>query len=196
MDAVVAVRAKTANLIVLVRPAELEGEKVFADHGVSGTATTRPGLDRALKALKPGDTLVVWKPSRPVALSPGANRRRAGRARRQHRKRRRPFGAAHDEFERSLTVERTRAGLMAAKRRGQKLGRKPSLAPAQVTRARNLIGCGESPQSVAVALRIGRTTLWRALKTEVRCSQEPVAIRSGAVTLHPAEASDLVRRRS
>ena len=36
-------------------------EKVFADHGVSGTATTRPGLARALKALKPGDTLVVWK---------------------------------------------------------------------------------------------------------------------------------------
>lgn len=34
---------------------------MFADHGVSGTATTRPGLVRALKALKPGDTFVVWR---------------------------------------------------------------------------------------------------------------------------------------
>jgi hypothetical protein len=35
--------------------------KVFTDRGVSGTMTSRPGLDRALRALKPGDTLIVWK---------------------------------------------------------------------------------------------------------------------------------------
>lgn len=47
--------------------------------------------------------------------------------------------AALAEFERSLIVERTRAGLKAAKRRGVKLGRKPSLTAAQVARARHLI---------------------------------------------------------
>src|SRR4051812_32093091 len=36
-------------------------EKIFADEGVSGTITARRGLDRALAALAPGDTLVVWK---------------------------------------------------------------------------------------------------------------------------------------
>jgi DNA invertase Pin-like site-specific DNA recombinase len=68
------------------------------------------------------------------------------------------------EFERALIVERTRAGLRAAKRRGVKLGRKPSLTPGQVTHARRLIDGGESPRTVATTLRVGRTTLWRALK--------------------------------
>jgi DNA invertase Pin-like site-specific DNA recombinase len=35
--------------------------KIYTDHGVSGTLAKRPQLDRCLKALKPGDTLVVWK---------------------------------------------------------------------------------------------------------------------------------------
>jgi DNA invertase Pin-like site-specific DNA recombinase len=39
------------------------------------------------------------------------------------------------ELERSLTIERTRAGVTAAKKRGAKFGRKPKLAP-QAHRAR------------------------------------------------------------
>ena len=34
-------------------------ERTFHDKGVSGTTKTRPGLDRALKALRPGDVLAV-----------------------------------------------------------------------------------------------------------------------------------------
>ena len=68
------------------------------------------------------------------------------------------------EFERSLIVKRTRAGLKAGKRRGMKLGRKPVLTAAQVAHARRLIDDGESPRTVASILRVGRTTLWRALK--------------------------------
>lgn len=70
------------------------------------------------------------------------------------------------EFERSPIVERTRAGLTAAKRRGVRLGRKPVLTPAQVVHARCLIDGGESPRTVARTLRVGRTTLWRALKAD------------------------------
>ena len=36
-------------------------ERVFTDHGISARVTDRPGLDRTLTALKPGDTLIVWK---------------------------------------------------------------------------------------------------------------------------------------
>jgi DNA invertase Pin-like site-specific DNA recombinase len=61
-------------------------------------------------------------------------------------------------------AEFTRVGLMAAKRRGLKLGRKPSLTPARVTRARSLTESGESPRAVATTLRVGRTTLWRPLR--------------------------------
>src|SRR5208337_2444250 len=36
-------------------------ERIFTDKGISGRAADRPGLDRALNALKPDDTLIVWK---------------------------------------------------------------------------------------------------------------------------------------
>jgi hypothetical protein len=51
-----------------------------------------------------------------------------------------------------------------AKRRGVKLGRKPILTPARIAHARRLTDGGESPRTVASTLRVGRTTLWRALK--------------------------------
>ena len=34
---------------------------VFKDEGLSGATTKRPALIRCLKALRPGDTLIVWK---------------------------------------------------------------------------------------------------------------------------------------
>ena len=36
-------------------------ERIFQDNGVSGSSVSRPQLDKALKALQPGDTLVVWR---------------------------------------------------------------------------------------------------------------------------------------
>jgi len=34
---------------------------IFTDDGLSGATTKRPALTRCLKALRPGDTLIVWK---------------------------------------------------------------------------------------------------------------------------------------
>src|SRR5271165_5700344 len=36
-------------------------KQVFKDEGISGATTKRPALLRCLKALQPGDTLIVWK---------------------------------------------------------------------------------------------------------------------------------------
>lgn len=36
-------------------------ERIYADRGVSGRQTSRPEFDRMLDALRPGDTVVVWK---------------------------------------------------------------------------------------------------------------------------------------
>lgn len=36
-------------------------EKIFTDHGVSGTKSSRPELDKMLGQLRPGDEVVVWK---------------------------------------------------------------------------------------------------------------------------------------
>ena len=35
--------------------------RIYADDGMSGTTIKRPQLTRALKALRAGDTLVVWR---------------------------------------------------------------------------------------------------------------------------------------
>ena len=34
---------------------------IFKDEGISGATVKRPALSRCLKALRPGDTLIVWK---------------------------------------------------------------------------------------------------------------------------------------
>jgi DNA invertase Pin-like site-specific DNA recombinase len=37
-------------------------ERIYTDHGLTGTNRARPGLDQALAAVRAGDTLVVPKP--------------------------------------------------------------------------------------------------------------------------------------
>jgi hypothetical protein len=54
------------------------------------------------------------------------------------------------------------------------LGRRRSLAAAQVYHARALIECGESPRAVVRTMRVGKSTLYRALKaTEGRSGPAP-----------------------
>jgi DNA invertase Pin-like site-specific DNA recombinase len=151
-------------------------EHIFSDESLSGTA--RPGLDRALAALSLGDTLIVWKIDRVGrslahlvqliadlgakgiafrSLSDPIDTGGAGG---------RPvlqMMSALAEFDRSLIVERAQAGMLAARRRGQKLGRKPSVTPEQIAMARRMIDNGESPRVVARSLKIGKSTLYRHL---------------------------------
>jgi DNA invertase Pin-like site-specific DNA recombinase len=152
--------------------------RVFHDRGVSGIAQRRPGLEEALSALHKGDTLVVWKLDRLGRSLPhlidiirqlgerGCNFQSttegmdtstsAGRL---------LFNIVGSlaEFERSLIVERTKAGLAAARNRGQALGRKPALTPTQLAAARALIANGDSTTGAARALKVGRSTLYRSL---------------------------------
>jgi len=71
------------------------------------------------------------------------------------------------QFERDVLRERTVAGMRAAKRRGERLGRRPALSPAQVREARAMLKRGENPTHVARVLRCGRSTLYRALQQGV-----------------------------
>jgi DNA invertase Pin-like site-specific DNA recombinase len=63
--------------------------------------------------------------------------------------------------------ERTRAGLVAARKRGQKLGRPKSLTPGQVEMARTLMA-NPSLSVIQVAQQLGvhRATLYRYLKSQ------------------------------
>src|ERR1035441_331908 len=155
-------------------------KRIFKDEGISGATTKRPALLRCLKTLKHGDSLTVWKLD-PLGRSlrdlitmlddlkqRGVKFRSiteaidtqtpAGRAMWQ-------MVGLMAEFEYSLISERTKAGIVAARARGVKFGRKPKLTPQQITHARKLIDAGERREDVAALLNVDRTTLYRALAT-------------------------------
>ena len=70
------------------------------------------------------------------------------------------------ELERSLVVERTRAGVKAAQRRGVKIGRKTKLTPDRMAHARKMIERGTTATDAAKIIGIGRATFYRALQRE------------------------------
>jgi DNA invertase Pin-like site-specific DNA recombinase len=150
---------------------------VFEDQ-VSEMALRRPGLDRALTQLGAGDTLTVWRLDRLGrslphlietirvigekdagfrSLTESIDTTTAGGRLYFH------MMGALAEFERALIIERTRAGMKAAKARGVEVGRKRVLPAAQINYARLLVEGGESPSAVARSMKVGRSTLYRAL---------------------------------
>jgi DNA invertase Pin-like site-specific DNA recombinase len=153
-------------------------QHIFTDTA-SGAINKRPELTHCLASLRAGDVLIVWKLDRLgrslshlvavlselqgrevafLSLTEAINNENAAGRLLGH------MLAALAEFERSLIVERTQAGLKVAKRRGTKLGRRPSLSDNQLHHARELLGKGESPASVAKLLNICRATLYNHLK--------------------------------
>ena len=155
-------------------------DKIVTDKGVSGNSSKRDGLDRAIKQIQKGDVLVVWKLDRLgrslsfliefieglrnkgagfQSLSDGINTTTAGGKLVFH------IMGALAEFERSLIIERTKAGLAAAKRRGKYPGRPKLLTPQQIKHARKMLDRGEETTgSIAALFGVDRTTIWRALQ--------------------------------
>jgi DNA invertase Pin-like site-specific DNA recombinase len=153
-------------------------QHIFTDTA-SGAINKRPELTRCLESLRTGDVLIVWKLDRMgrslshlvallselqgrgvafLSLTEAIDTESAAGRLLGH------MLAALAEFERSLIVERTQAGLKAARKRGVKLGRKPSLSENQLRHARELLDKGESPADVSKLLNICRATLYNSLK--------------------------------
>src|ERR1700692_4585129 len=66
------------------------------------------------------------------------------------------------DFERSLIVERTSAGRIAAKARGVRFGPRPALGAEQIAHARQLIRqAGKTVAEAARLLGVHRSTLYR-----------------------------------
>lgn len=150
-------------------------ELIFEDK-ISGKTSDRPGLKKLLKALSPGDTLIVWKLDRL-----GRSMRHLVTLIEELRQRGINFRSLTDsidtstpmgrfffhvmgalaEMERELIVERTRAGLDAARAQGRVGGRRPKLTAEQWAQAGRLIAAGETRQRVALIYDVGVSTLYR-----------------------------------
>lgn len=126
--------------------------RIFSDR-ISGTARHRPGLDRMLDQLRPGDVVVVTKYDRLARslkdlldIVDAVQARGAGfRSLAEDIDTTTPAGrlvfhvfASIAQFERERISERTREGLEAARRRGRVGGRPPALSPAQKDEVRRM----------------------------------------------------------
>jgi len=153
-------------------------ERVYQDRGVSGAVTKRPQLDRCLKSLRTGDVLVVWKLDRLgrslshlLELAEQLGARGVGFCSLSEAiDTTTPQGTlvfhlmgALAQFERSLIAERTAAGRAAAKRRGVRFGRRPSLNDQQRAHLARLAGEGVSVPEIASLLGVSRATAYRVL---------------------------------
>ena len=74
--------------------------------------------------------------------------------------------AAVAEFERDLIVERTLDGLAAARAKGNLGGRKPTVTQDVLDIALARIARGQGVGAIARELKVGRSTLYRALQDD------------------------------
>jgi DNA invertase Pin-like site-specific DNA recombinase len=149
-------------------------DEVFVDQA-SGTRTDRPELEKMLRQLRQGDTLVVWRLDRLGRSLPHLIDTVTGLGERGVGFRslteaidtttaggRLLFGimASIAAFERDLIRERTMAGLQAARDRGRVGGRPAKITPEKLEWARSMLADGSSKTAVAKALGVSRPTLY------------------------------------
>jgi len=149
-------------------------DQIFREK-ITGKLRERPELSQCLRMLRAGDTLVVWKLDRLArslkdlveivqdlndreigfkSLTEAIDTTSSGGRLVFH-----IFGAL-SEFEHSLIRERTIAGLEAARARGRKGGRKPSMSDPDIRKAAAmLLDSNITKKEVAKHFRVSRTTL-------------------------------------
>ncbi|MCP2286982.1 Site-specific DNA recombinase [Promicromonospora umidemergens] len=152
-------------------------DRIYVDHGLTGTNRARPGLREALAACHAGDTLVVTKLARSLTdardiveeLTAAEVKPNIG-------------GSVHDptdpvgqllfnvlamiaEFESDLIRLRTREGMKVAKAKGRLRGKQLKLKPAQEAHLVELWRGGKHTSAeLADLFNVGRSTVYRAVK--------------------------------
>lgn len=149
-------------------------EKIFADK--ISAAKERPQLDEALKFIREGDTLIVWRLDRLgrslkdlvsivgnleerkinfVSLTESIDTTTATGKLIFH------IFASFAEFERNLIRERTKAGLTAAKERGRTGGRKPALNAEKQQMVEKLLRDSNDYAAIARTVGVSERTIRR-----------------------------------
>ncbi|EYR81960.1 recombinase family protein [Shinella sp. DD12] len=156
--------------------------EIFTDHGLSGADFQRPGLLCALRKIKRGDMLVVWRLDRLGrslvdliqtvnglskrgcdfrSLTESIDTSSSGGRLVFH------MMAAMAEFERAIIGERTKAGMEAARARGSRLGRRRSMTGKEICEAWRAIEVDQlSVAEVAARYHVHPKTLSRLFREE------------------------------
>jgi DNA invertase Pin-like site-specific DNA recombinase len=155
-------------------------ERIFSEKRSAKSVDSRPEFKRLMKALNPGDTVVVTRLDRLA---------RSGRD---------LLNIIHDleeagcgftslaeawcdttspagkllvtimggmaEFERSLIMARTEAGIAKARSQGKKFGRPSALDVGQKRKIAERYAAGETMEALAAEYEVGVASIWRALQ--------------------------------
>ena len=186
--------------------AGVDTQHLYED-AASGKRDDRPGLAACLKALREGDTLIVWKLDRlgrdlrhlvntvhdltargigfKVLTGHGASIDTTSAGGKL------VFGifASLAEFERELIIERTKAGMAAARARGRNGGRPYKMTPAKLRLAMASMNTPETRiGDLCAELGITRQTLYRHLdpKGRLRPDGEKLLQRRKNAVVEPA----------
>ncbi len=162
----------------------VEPDRVYVDHGLTGTNRERPGLREALAACRAGDTLVVTNLDRLARSLPDA-RAIADELTARHISLN-LGGSVYDptdavgrllfnvlamvaEFESDLIRLRTREGMRVATAKGHLRGKQPKLNRRQEAHLVSLVHGGEySTAEVAELFGVARSTVYRAIERQRR----------------------------
>lgn len=154
-------------------------DRIYTDHGLTGTNRSRPGLDQALAAVRYGDTLVVPKLDRLARSVPDARdiadsliargvKLALGSSVYDPTD---PMGkmffnilATFAEFEADLIRMRTREGMAIARAKGKLRGKQPKLSVKQQKELRRMHDSGDhSISDLAELFSVSRPTIYRTL---------------------------------
>lgn len=154
-------------------------DRIYTDHGLTGTNRSRPGLDQALAAVRLGDTLVVPKLDRLARSVPDARDIADSLIARGVKLAigtnvydpTDPMGkmffnilATFAEFEADLIQLRTREGMAIARAKGKLRGKKPKLSNRQQRELRRMHDAGTySISDLAELFSVSRPTVYRTL---------------------------------
>jgi DNA invertase Pin-like site-specific DNA recombinase len=158
----------------------VDPRNIFEDRA-SGAKNNRPGLEKALAFLEPGDCLIVWKLDRLgrsishlLSIINDLNKRNiAFRSITDHIDTTTANGellfnifASLAQHERTLIKERVMAGLAAAKKRGRVGGRPRVIDQEKLETIIESLKSGASKASICRTYSIKRSTLYDALNRE------------------------------
>lgn len=157
----------------------VQAERIYTDHGLTGTNRQRPGLDQALAAVRAGDTLVVPKLDRLARSVPDARSIADELVKRGVKLAlgasvydpADPMGkmffnilATFAEFEADLIRLRTREGMAVARARGKLKGKAPKLSDKQQRELKRMHDTGDySISDLAELFSVSRPTVYRTL---------------------------------